>query len=78
LIPGGLAKQQLPEVSEDDLANRAAMLAKLDAARDDLEAAYTNWASLTDAQRNASLRLLVRVVCGLSRLSVQRYESSGP
>jgi hypothetical protein len=78
MLPGGLTKDQLPDLSEEEIDNRNAALAKLDAARGNLEDAYSNWATLTAAERNDALRLAIRIICGLSRIVVHRYDSPGP
>jgi len=76
--PQGFVRDVMPSVSDEDMARRQAMFAKLDNARDALENAWQSWDSLTAAQKDSAMKLSVRVVCGLSRLARHRYESTGP
>jgi hypothetical protein len=76
--PPGFVRDGMPAVSDQDLVRRQTMLDKLDNARDTLESACTNWDTLTAAQKDAALKLTIRVVCGLSRLAIHRYDSAGP
>jgi ABC-type transporter Mla subunit MlaD len=66
-----------PPMSDEDIANRQAMLAKLDSARDNLEAAFQDWPTLTAAQKDAALRATIRVVALLSRLQTFELVAAG-
>lgn len=54
-------------------ANIDAIQTKALAALANLEAADTNWATLTVAQKDAAARLAVRVCAGLIRLDLGNY-----
>lgn len=54
--------------------NAATMREKVDQALANLEAAATNWSSLTVGQKDAALKLTVQVVDRLARLTLQRLD----
>lgn len=58
--------QQTADTNRNDFTTQA------DQAIDTLESAWTNWGALTAAQKDAALKLAVRVVTRLARLVLGR------
>lgn len=63
--------------TEAQSANRSAISNRLQNARDALETTYTNWDTLTPAQKDNAMKGLLRVVAGLVRLELNEYDSAG-
>lgn len=64
--------------SPEETIRQEQIMGKLVTARDQLEAAYRNWPELSSEQKDMAMRLAVRAVAGLIRLSIYELESSGP
>lgn len=60
----------------DEVINADTLRDKADQAITLLENADANWASLTAAQKDAAMRLSVRVVAKLARMAVNRLEAN--
>lgn len=58
-----------------EAVNEASLHTKVKAAIADLEAAAQAWPSLTNAQKDAALRLNVRVTARLARLAVRQLDA---
>lgn len=65
------AVQQTAQTNGDTIRGQAS------AAVDTLETAVAGWAALTAAQKDATLKLAVRVVTKLARLALNKLDSSG-
>lgn len=57
-------------------ANEAALRDRADVALVNLQAAWDGWAGLTAAQKDAALKLNVRVTIALARLLLRRLDST--
>lgn len=64
------------EQAEDDAEASAVstLRDRISGAIDTLEQAWANWATLTDAQKDAAQKLNVRVTVALGRLAVRRLD----
>lgn len=58
------------------VANEQTLRDRVEGALVSLNAAWTNWATLTAAQKDGALRLNVRVTVALSRLQLRRLEGT--
>lgn len=67
--PSEVLRQQT-EANEQTLRERA------DQAVGTLQNAWDNWGSLTNAQKDAALKLTVRVVIALARLTLRKLDSA--
>lgn len=68
---GNLLSQDTVQVGQEEVT-RDEFRTQTDQAIDTLESAWTNWATLTAAQKDATLKLTVRVVTRLARLVLGR------
>jgi hypothetical protein len=57
-------------------ANETTLRSRADAALANLETAYENWPTLTQAQKDAALRLTVRVSAALVRLQLRKLDNA--
>ena len=57
--------------------NERALRERADQALTNLEDAWTNWATLTAPQKDAAMRLSVRVNAAVIRLMLRRLDSAG-
>lgn len=74
----GVEEAALAEITllEAQAANEATLRGRADAAIANLEAAWNGWGSLTAAQKDAALKLTVRVTIALARLVLRRLDAA--
>lgn len=58
------------------IENERALRDRADTALQNLEAAWAGWAGLTAAQKDAALKLTVRVTISIARLVLRRLDSA--
>jgi hypothetical protein len=59
------------------MPNEGTLRTRVDQAVTNLENAWTNWDTLTPAQKDAAQKLCVRVTAGLARLQLRKLDSVG-
>lgn len=69
-------EQALVDAYRAQLANEQSLREEADEAIATLVQRYQNWDSLTDAQKDATNRMVLRAVIALIRLQIRRFETT--
>ena len=75
--PYAASRQAAAQAAQTATANEGTLRGRVDQAVANLEDAWTNWATLSAAQKDPALRLSVRVAAGLARLQLRKLDSAG-